>query len=139
MRKTFFKTCFAMASTLIAINAFADVQPLNNASFQSITDALQQRTAVVAPKGLAAGLGVDTYIMVINYSETTIRTLFPGEPVKLVTRLTSTRFQRANFMGESYVDLQNEQGVSFFHQPVGYQDILSVYVSGGKYVVYDTK
>lgn len=107
----------------------------------SISDALQARTAAIQkPKvgSLAPAVSSDTYIVAINYTDDTIFVSFPSSREQLTTH-TASRYERLNYNGTSYIEIANPNGVRVWSGYVGYHDLISVYVSNGKYVVYDTK
>jgi sulfite reductase beta subunit-like hemoprotein len=133
MKQALLKTIVATVGLFVCVNAFAD----SSASVQSIPEGLQARAEMLQKPKIAAGIGVDTYIMVINYTNDTVFATFPTQKIQL-TRQTSGRYQQSNYTGRSMVRLQNANGAEFWADQVGYQDILSIYVSNGKYVVYDT-
>lgn len=120
-----------MTMSAFAANANGSV------NVQSIQEALDARNANIQKPALRAAVGFDTYIVVINYSDETIYVTFPSQQIPL-TRLTASRYQRSNYTGQTYIELSNANGAYFWSGNVDYQDLVSVYVSNGQYVVYDT-
>lgn len=135
MKHAFFK-CLAMAAfSFFTITSFAESIPGATVSIQPIKEALEARTLALQPRAAAAGIGGNTYIVVVNYTQDTIGVAFPTGPINL-TRTTSAKYQVPNFVGNSFIQIKGPYGT--WSDYVQYQDIVSVYVSNGKYVVYHT-
>jgi hypothetical protein len=128
-----------LALGLISTTVLASPTTGNVTIQPSIQEALQARLQVIKKPKLAAAsaIGYDTYIIVINYTESPILVSFPTQQIQL-TRLTAGRYQRENYIGPSYIELANANGVRFWSADVDYQNIVSVYISNGRYVVYNT-
>lgn len=127
-----------LALGLITTTVFTHATSGNVTIQPSIKEALQARLEVIKkPKLAAAAVGYDTYIIVVNYTDSTISASFPTQQIQL-TRLTAGRYQRENYIGPSYIELSNASGVKFWSADVDYQNIISVYISNGRYVVYNT-
>ena len=133
-----------ISSFFLISSAFAEGQ----VTAQSISTALTARSSALqaqtsklsAPKGAEiaeARASYDTYIVVINYSNYPIIAVFPSQGIVLNER-TAARYERSNYMGSTYIELRNINNIPFWSGFVQYHDILSVYVSNGQYVVYDT-
>jgi hypothetical protein len=147
MKKALSRTLAIVASAVISVSAFAEATPAGNITLDSIEAGLQARNTALHPVGnalaaaAASAIGSDTYIMVINYSNTDIVVDFPNRSA-LVTQRTSARYERTNYTGGSHVDIytsvNGHKGALIKGLFANFHDIISVYVSDGKYVVYDT-
>jgi hypothetical protein len=146
MKKALSRTFAIVASAVISVSAFAEATPAGNITLDSIEAGLQARNAALHPIGnalaaAAQGIGSDTYIITINYSNTDIIVDYPTNSA-LVTQRTSARYERTNYTGYSHVDLytsvNGHRGALIKSLDARFHDIISVYVSDGKYVVYDT-
>jgi hypothetical protein len=138
MKKIILKSIAVMTAGLALVsNVYAEAQTAGSTDILPLDTALQVRASQLHKPRLAGSVGVDTYVMVINYTDTTIQADVPTGRITL-TRRTAGRYQRSNYTGLSHIELFNENGMRFWSGDVGYQDLISVYLSNGKYVVYDT-
>lgn len=139
MRKNILRSIVTLTAGLIlASNVFADAQLAGSTDILPLDTALQARASHLQIPARTRSVGIDTYIMVINYTDTTIQAKLPDRTINL-TRRTAGRYQRTNYTGTSYIEIDREDGGFIWAGNVDYQDLLSVYISNGKYVVYDTK
>lgn len=139
MRKTILKSIAALTAGLILVsNVFAEAQTGGSTDLLPLESALQARAFQLQKPARTRSIGVDTYVMVINYTDTTIQAALPTGRITL-TRRTAGRYQRSNYTGLSHIEIFNENGGFIWSGDVGYQDLISVYLSNGRYVVYDTK
>lgn len=135
MKKMLLKCLTAMSLVVATSAVFAE--PTYQISNVSISDALNSRQAL-AQKTLAKNLSIATDIIVVNYSNSSIILAYPGTP-RVITERTSARITSPDYSGLSTVILQNASGAEFWRSGSVYPfDTISVYISAGKYVVYDT-
>ncbi len=137
MKKILLKSIAAILGLTMAASCFA--ASAGGFTKQSIQEALQARNTAIHQSiaNRAATVGTDTYIVIINYTDDTIVANVPTAQIQL-SRLTAGRYQQENYMGQTRIQLANANGAIFWDQYVDYQDLISVYVSNGQYVVYDT-
>jgi hypothetical protein len=133
----FILTTPVMAATIdqvVTTQSIAAALDARGAMLRAKTTTLPSSTKAEVAESLVS---TDTYIVVINYTNDPIVAVFPARPV-LITGRTAARYERYNYMGLSYIELQNINNVPFWSGYVQYHDIISVYISNGHYVVYDT-
>lgn len=137
MKKILLKSIATLLGLTMAASSFA--APVQGFSKLSIQEALQAHNAAIhqSVTARAATVGTDTNIVIINFTDDTIIANVPTAQIQL-TRLTAGRYQKENYTGQTRVQLTNANGAVFYDQFVDYQDLLSVYVSGDQYVVYNT-
>jgi hypothetical protein len=128
--KKIFLSCVAVLSLfLFTSTIFAATSPAAyQTTIQSLSEALKARNSAGGPA---------TDIVVINYTDNTI--VLSSPTYNNIGTKTSARIKSEIYAGNTQIRLGDYvSGQVFFDQYVGNHATVSVYVSGGRYVVYVT-
>ena len=130
MKKTLVKAFAICASVFLAGQVFAGT--VGHSSVGSLSEALQQRTTFLKKPTMAA----DTFIIVINYTNNYLYVTFPDGTRHIGPNVSAWY----SVGGTSYYNfpISNPNGVFIQNIQAQGHDVVSVYLSGGKYVIYNS-
>lgn len=144
MKKTLLKCLAVMSFALFTTTAFADASVSSAAtsttSIISEEEALQSKA--VSLKAAANGVGTDTDIIVINFTDTTVNATAPDRGVMkeyVLTRHTAIRVRNPGYTGTTWIQLlTNPTRQQFWAANVAYQNTVGIHLSNGQYVVLNS-
>jgi hypothetical protein len=130
MKHAFLKTILTAFIALFAVVSFAE--QTGTVQAMSIDDAVKAKTALKSN-----GVGSDTDILAINYTDNLVHVNFPG--LRFDTKKNAAFYQLRNYTGQTLVTLQDDQNRTFWSNYVGYQDIVEIYWVNNAFYVIDVK